>query len=63
MSSMAGMALVRTSRVDLTVAAYAFRDVPVSLMADAPLQPIGDGLLPMSLFDRVYVNNAAGYVV
>ena len=63
MSSMAGMALVRTWRVDLTVAAHAFRDVPVSLMADAPLQPIGDGLLPMSLFDRVYVNNAAGYVV
>jgi predicted aspartyl protease len=63
MSSTSGVAAVRTGRADLRVAAHALRDVPVSLVADALPQSIGDGLLPMSLFDAVYVNNAQGYVV
>lgn len=62
-TSAAGAAAVRAGRVDLTVAAHAFRGVPASLMPNAPPQPIGDGLLPMALFDAVYVNNAQGYVV
>ncbi|HEY4379142.1 MAG TPA: retropepsin-like aspartic protease [Acidobacteriaceae bacterium] len=60
--STAGAAATRMGRVDLTVAAQAFRDVAVALV-ETPVEGIGDGLLPMALFDAVYVNNAQGYVV
>jgi predicted aspartyl protease len=61
--SSAGVAPMHTGWVDLTIAAHVFRDVPVSLIGNALPQSIGDGLLPMALFDRVYVNHAQGYVM
>jgi hypothetical protein len=49
--------------MDLSVASHRFRDVPVTLTISAPPQPNDDGLLPMALFDAIYVNNQHNFVV
>jgi hypothetical protein len=40
-----------------------FRNIPVALTASEPTEEIGDGLLPMALFQVLYINNREGFVV
>ncbi|HEY4382383.1 MAG TPA: retropepsin-like aspartic protease [Acidobacteriaceae bacterium] len=61
--SSTGETPIRIGEVDLTVASHVFRDVLISLATDTPPQPVGDGLLPMSLFDAIYVNNHQSFVM
>jgi predicted aspartyl protease len=47
----------------LRVGSQEFHDIPVALPAIGPAEHIGDGLLPMALFQAVYVNNRDGFVI
>jgi predicted aspartyl protease len=63
-TSSAGSAAMRTGRVDmLKVASRELRNLPVALVAAAPPQQTGDGLLPTMLFDSLYINNRQGFVI
>jgi hypothetical protein len=46
----------------LTVGSQKFRDIVVALSTE-PAERIGDGMLPMVLFQSLYVNNRRGFVV
>ena len=47
----------------LTIGSQQFRDVPVALPRSEEVGRIEDGLLPMALFQAVYVNNRNGFAV
>jgi predicted aspartyl protease len=47
----------------LTVGSQQFRNISVALTTAEPAERIGDGLLPTVLFETLYVNNRARYVV
>ena len=47
----------------LTVGSEEFHDVAVALSAVDPVESIGDGLLPTTLFQTLYVNNRDGFVI
>lgn len=47
----------------LTVGSQQFHDIAVALAASEPTEQIGDGLLPMALFQVLYVNNRDGFVI
>jgi predicted aspartyl protease len=47
----------------LTVGSQKLRNIPVALTASEPTEEIGDGLLPMALFQVLYINNREGFVV
>jgi hypothetical protein len=55
---------LRTGHVHtLSVGSEHFHDIAVALSAAEPPEPIGDGLLPTTLFQALYVNNREGFVV
>jgi hypothetical protein len=59
-----GVTSLRTGKVhNLTVGSVQFHDLPVALYASDPKEPIGDGLLPTTLFQAMYVNNREGFVI
>jgi predicted aspartyl protease len=47
----------------LTVGSQEFHNIDAVLSAVEPTEQIGDGLLPTTLFDTLYVNNRDGFVV
>jgi predicted aspartyl protease len=47
----------------LTVGSTQFHDLPAALSSAVPAENIGDGLLPMSLFQSVYVDTREGFVI
>jgi hypothetical protein len=47
----------------LTIGSEQFHDIPVALSTSDPAEAIGDGLLPTTLFQTLYVNNREGFVV
>lgn len=47
----------------LTVGSQEFHDVPAALSPIQVRGHVGDGLLPMSLFQSLYVNNREGFVI
>jgi hypothetical protein len=53
---------VATARINLEVAGYGFRDIRAAL-EDVYSPGEVDGMLPTSLFSRIYFNNSKGYVV
>lgn len=60
----AGRVEVKVGRICLlTVGSQQFHDMTVALAATQPVERIGDGLLPTSLFKSLYVNNHEGYVM
>jgi hypothetical protein len=61
--SSSGEAIVRLGQVDLTVSSHKFRNLPVTLTISAPPHTAEDGLLPMALFDAIYINNQHSFVV
>ena len=62
-SSAGGAVILGMARVDLRVASYEFRDLPVSLVAGDSSPGIEDGLLPTALFERLYVSNSRRFVI
>ena len=61
--SSTGATSTSIGQVDLTVASHVFRDLFIGLETDASPQPVGDGLLPLSLFDAIYINNHQNFVI
>lgn len=47
----------------LTVGSQEFHNIDAVLSAVEPAEQIGDGLLPTTLFETLYVNNRDGFVV
>ena len=47
----------------LTIGSQQLHDIAVALSPIDPAEPIGDGLLPTTLFDVLYINNREGFVV
>jgi predicted aspartyl protease len=59
-----GSTSLRAGKVHkLTVGSEQFHDIAVALYPSDPAEPIGDGLLPTTLFQALYVNNREGFVV
>ena len=59
-----GKTNLRVGRVHkLTVGSEQFHEIAVALSAAEPVESIGDGLLPTTLFQALYVNNREGFVV
>jgi predicted aspartyl protease len=60
----AGQTSLQVGRIHtLTVGSELFRDVVATVPAVDPAERIGDGLLPTSLFETLYVNNLESFVV
>jgi hypothetical protein len=55
---------VKTAEVDIAIGKRLFRDLLAAFVPGAKQDPSEpDGLLPMSLFESIYVSNSGGYVV
>lgn len=61
-AAVTGAANIRIAQLSrLQIGERTLKNLPAAVIPQA--QPAADGLLPLTLFDAVYVNNAASYVI